>query len=70
MTLEELGMEYEQTNCIIMDRIHELRPRLKQAKGHDVTLLAARLRGLYELAGECKKTSVYLKEYYDGGTGT
>ena len=64
MTLYELGEEYTQQSAQIRAQILKLRPQLKTLQGDAYLQLKNRILKLYAIAGECRETGEYLKNYY------
>jgi len=64
MTLYELGEEYTQQSTQIRAQILKLRPQLKTLQGDAYLQLKNRILKLYAIAGECRETGEYLKNYY------
>ena len=64
MTLYELGEEYTQQSADISAQILRLRPQLKTLQGDAYIQMKNRILKLYAIAGECRETGEYLKNYY------
>ena len=64
MTLYELGEEYTQQSAYIRAQILQLRPQLKTLQGDAYLQMKNRILKLYAIAGECRETGEYLKNYY------
>lgn len=64
MTLYELGEEYTQQSAQIRAQILKLRPQLKTLQGDAYLQIKNRILKLYAIAGECRETGEYLKNYY------
>ena len=64
MTLYELGEEYTQQSAQIRAQILKLRPQLKTLQGDAYLRLKNRILKLSAIAGECRETGEYLKNYY------
>lgn len=65
MTLYELGMEYLQQDVALRQRVAQLKQKLPQLRGEESREMEARIRGLYEMARDCRLTGQYLIHYYD-----
>lgn len=65
MTLYELGMEYLQQDVALRRRVAQLKRKLPQLRGEASREMEARIRGLYEMARDCRLTGQYLIHYYD-----
>ena len=65
MTLYELGMEYLQQDVALRRRVAQLNQKLAQLRGVASWEMEAGIRGLYEMARDCRLTGQYLIHYYD-----
>ena len=64
MTLYELGEEDAHQSAWIRAQLLELRPQLKTLQGDAHIQMKNRILKLYLIAGECRETGEYLKNYY------
>lgn len=65
MTLQELGMEYLEQDVTLRERVALLKKELPGLRGEASRQMEARIRGLYEMARECRMVGQYLIHYYE-----
>lgn len=65
MTLQELGMEYLEQDVALRERVALLKQKLPELRGEASRQMEARIRGLYEMARECRMIGQYLIHYYE-----
>ena len=65
MTLKELGMEYLEQDVTLRERVALLKQKLPELRGEASRHMEARIRGLYEMARECRMIGQYLIHYYE-----
>ena len=65
MTLQELGMEYLEQDVTLRERVALLKNELPELRGEASRQMEARIRGLYEMARECRMIGQYLIHYYE-----
>lgn len=65
MTLQELGMEYLEQDVTLRERVALLKQTLPELRGEASRQMEARIRGLYEMARECRMIGQYLIHYYE-----
>ena len=65
MTLQELGMEYLEQDVTLRERVALLKQALPELRGEASRQMEARIRGLYEMARECRMIGQYLIHYYE-----
>ena len=69
MTLQQLGAEYLEQDITLRQRVALLKRELHQLRGEASREMEARIRGLYEMARECRRIGQYLIHYYDTEEG-
>ena len=65
MTLQELGAEYLEQDVTLRQRVALLKQTLPKLRGEASREMEARIRGLYEMARECRRIGQYLIHYYE-----
>ncbi len=65
MEIDKLADEYQQQAGILFAKVDGLRPLLRVYTGEDLFQLQRKIAAYYDMATDCRRISVILREYYD-----